>query len=513
MTASEAPAGPDGVERPALAPPPAAGSPSGTDVLDTARAGPVVIRGGALRAGGYVLGIALTVASTPLLIRHLGVADYGRYLTVVSLIFIVAGLTEAGLTNIGVREYAEREGNARDRVVGNLLGLRVTLTFAGVACATLFAAGAGYTSAQVVGCVLAGIGLAVAVAYESYVVPLSVRLRLGLVTATEVVRQIGTVVGIVALVAAGAALVPFFAVPIFASLAALTLTVWLVRGHVDLRPSFDVREWWIFVRDALPYAAATALGIVYFRVTVVLMSLVAPPDQVGYFSASFRIVEVLAGIPWLLATSVFPILVRAARDDRIRLRYALGRLLQVAAVLGLWVAIALIVAAPFAIALIAGPSFHPSIAVLQIQAPTLLGSFLMATLGFVLLSLRRHRELLLANLVALALAVGLTLGLSPVYGAKGAAVATVAAEFGLASVYALFLFGRHPELRISPRFVLPIAVAGAVALAAGLLIGLPSLPAAIVTSIVYWGIVVACRAFPGEVASAFLDQLRTLRGR
>ena len=293
----------------------------------------MVIRGGVLRAGGYIVGIALTVASTPLLIRHLGVADYGRYLTVVSLIFIVAGLTEAGLTNIGVREYAEREGSARDRVVGNLLGLRVTLTFVGVAGATIFAASAGYTSAQVAGCVLAGIGLALAVAYESYVVPLSVRLRLGLVTATEVVRQIGTVVGIVALVAAGAALVPFFAVPIFASLAALTLTVWLVRGDVDLRPSFDVREWWIFVRDALPYAAATALGIVYFRVTVVLMSLVAPPDQVGYFSASFRIVEVLAGIPWLLATSVFPILVRAARDDRIRLRHALGRLLQVATVL------------------------------------------------------------------------------------------------------------------------------------------------------------------------------------
>ena len=74
----------------------------------------------------------------------------------------------------------------------------------------------------------------------------------------------------------------------------------------------------------------------------------------------------------------------------------------------------------------------------------------MATLGFVLLSLRRHRELLLANLVALALAVGLTLGLSPVYGAQGAAVATVAAEFGLASMYALFLFGAIPS-SASPR--------------------------------------------------------------
>jgi O-antigen/teichoic acid export membrane protein len=137
----------------------------------------------------------------------------------------------------------------------------------------------------------------------------------------------------------------------------------------------------------------------------------------------------------------------------------------------------------------------------------------MATLAFVLLSLRRHRELLLANLVALVLAVGLTLGLSPAYGADGAAVATVAAEFGLAIMYALFLFGRHPELRVSPRFLLPLAGAGAVSLAVGLLIGLPSLPAAIVSSLVYLVIVVACRAVPGEVASAFIDQLRTPRGR
>ncbi|MFL5902974.1 MAG: oligosaccharide flippase family protein, partial [Solirubrobacteraceae bacterium] len=254
--------------------------PAGADVLDTPEAGPAAIRGGTLRAAGYILGIALTVASTPLLIRHLGVVDYGRYVTVVSLIFIVGGVTEAGLTNIGVREFAERDERGRRRVVGDLLGLRLVLTLAGVLVATGFALIAGYDNAQVIGCLLAGAGLGLAVAQASYVVPLSTRLRLGWVTAAEVLRQVVTVLGIVALVVAGAALLPFFAVAILAALAALALTVWLVRDDISLRPTFDWREWWLLVRDALPYAAATALGIVYFRITVVLMSLISTDQQV-----------------------------------------------------------------------------------------------------------------------------------------------------------------------------------------------------------------------------------------
>src|SRR5271167_827145 len=51
------------------------------DILDTAEAGPSVIRGGALRLGGYVLGALATVASSAVVIRHLGVIDTGHFLT------------------------------------------------------------------------------------------------------------------------------------------------------------------------------------------------------------------------------------------------------------------------------------------------------------------------------------------------------------------------------------------------------------------------------------------------
>ena len=58
------------------------------DLLDTERAGSVAIRGAAVRVGGYALTILLSVGSSALLFRHLGVVDGGRYVMFLSVVRI-----------------------------------------------------------------------------------------------------------------------------------------------------------------------------------------------------------------------------------------------------------------------------------------------------------------------------------------------------------------------------------------------------------------------------------------
>src|SRR6476659_521100 len=117
---------------------------AGLDLLDTPQAGPTAIRGSLLRVGGYVAGTLMSILSVSLLIRHLGVTDFGRYVTVLSLVTIVQGVTDAGLSQIGIREYSTRRGSDRDALMRNLTGVRLVLTFAGILAATGFAAVAGY---------------------------------------------------------------------------------------------------------------------------------------------------------------------------------------------------------------------------------------------------------------------------------------------------------------------------------------------------------------------------------
>ena len=472
------------------------------DILDTTSAGPAVIRGGILRIGGYVLGVVLSVASAALLIRHLGAVDFGRYTTVVSIVTIVGGLTEAGMTNIAVREYTVLSGPDRDRVMRELLGLRLVLTVAGALAAFAFSAAAHYDGTMVAATAVAGAGLLVVITQATYGVPLQSGLRLGWVTAIELLRQVVTVALVVTFIGLGASLLPLVAVPAFAGVVVLIVTVPLVRNAIPLVPRFDWARSLRLLRLTLPYAAATAVGVIYVYVAVVLMSLISTQEETGYFSAAFRIFVVLGGIPGLLVASAFPVLARAARDDHIRLAYALQRLWEISLILGAGLALLTVLGAEPAIGIVAGEGFSPSVDVLRIQAGAVLASYLVATWGYALLSLGRYRALLMANALALGLSAVLILALAAEYGAKGAAVGTLAGETSLAAAYAFALMRPRSDLRVRlgvlPRVVLASAAGAAVLLVPGV----PDPAAVAVGGFAYVLVLAVLRAIPREIGEA-----------
>ena len=256
-------------------------------------AGPRALRGSALRSAGYAATVALALVAAPLLIRHLGIATFGRYTTVIAIVTIVGGLSDAGLVNVALREWATRKGEDRAIVMRRLLGIRSKLSAGGVAIGVAFALLAGYSTTLVLGTLIAGIGMVLQATANVLTVPLQGELRFGWAAIIDVTRQAVSVVLIVALVLAGASLLPFFVVAIPAGLAALALTAMLVRRQIPLAPILRGPERWPLIRDTLPYAAAIAVNTVYFRVTIVVMSLIAAAEETGYFATSFRVTEVL----------------------------------------------------------------------------------------------------------------------------------------------------------------------------------------------------------------------------
>jgi len=472
-------------------------------ILDTPHAGGKIIRGSVLRAGGYAAGLALSILAAALMTRHLGVTRWGGYVTVLSLVSIVGSLSEAGMSAIGVREYVVLTGEDRDRVLRNLLGLRLFITLLGIGGAVIFAVAAGYRSDLVLGTLIAGVALLFTAAQQTVSVPLSGSLRLGLVSALDFARQAAFVALVVALVAVGAGLLPFLAAPLPVAVLVLAVTIPFVRGLVPLWPSFELREWGRVLRLTVAYAAVTAVGTIYVSITVILISLVGSGRETGYYGASFRIISVVAVLPLLLVGSAFPLLARVAVDDTERHRYARQRLLEVSLIVGGWAALCLSLGASVAIGVVAGSKFDPSVGVLQIQAWMLIGTFLAVAMGFVLLSLRRHTALLVANGLALATSVALTLALVPGHGAKGAAVAAVTGESTLALLYAITLFRGawgEPWSRVFP------AVFAGIGLSLALLLvpGLRDVPLVLAATGVYFGTLLVTRSIPPELAAALL---------
>ncbi len=473
-----------------------------SDVLDSAEAGGRAIRGAGLRVGGQVLSLTIALIAVPFVIRHLGAVEYGYYITVSSIVFIIGGLTEAGLTALGVREYSTLAPADRYDFQRSLVGLRLVLTATGVVLAAAITWATGANSQIVVGTIIAGLGLLIALSQQTYAIPLTAELRLGWVTILEVMKQAVLSSLFLLAVVAGAGLAAFFWASVVAGFVMLAATLVLVRGHAPLVPSRDRSAWGRVLKETLPYAVAAAVGLVYFRIAVILMSYVSTAEETGIFSAAFRIVEVVATLPLLMVLTVFPILARAARDDEQRLSYALQRVFEVSLIIGGLLAIGLAVAAPFAIKVVAGPGFEQSVGVLRLLSLALVTSFLAQTWTYGLLSLKRFGAILVVNLIAVVIAVAGTLILAPPMGADGAAVATVAAEAVL-SIAAAVLLGRHsralaPNLRIVPK----ICLAAGLAVGVALVVPAPSVVLALLSGITYVATVLALHAVPPELFHA-----------
>jgi O-antigen/teichoic acid export membrane protein len=472
------------------------------ELLDTPQAGAVAVRGSVLRAGAYTASVLLGLVSAPLLIRHLGISEFGGYVAVLSLVTIVSGLTEAGLNAIAVREYATMPAVERTRLMANLLGVRLALGLVGVAFAVGFAAVAGYDGQLVAGTALAGLGMVLIMGQSLLTVPLQVELRLGWVSVLELMRQLVAVALVVALVLVGAGVTPFLATNIPAGVVVLAVTAVLVRRRATPWPAFHVRTWWRLLRDTVPYAMAIALNAMYLRLAIVVMSIVAVPLQTGYFATSFRIIEALIGIPALLIGAAFPIFVRAVHDDHDRFAAAAGRTFELAVIVGAWLVVCLEIGAESAIAIIGGADAEPAVPVLRIQAFALAATFVIVACGFPLLAERRYREVLLANVVGVAASLALTLVLVPVLDAEGAAIATVGAELALAASVALLLARSHRGVRLPWAGVPLILAAAGGAAAAGLLVPVPPVLQAILATAVYGVLLLLVGRFPPELRHA-----------
>ncbi len=183
----------------------------------------------------------------------------GRYGIAVALVAIVAALSDLGLNAVGVREISTSPLEERWRLAQELLGLRILLTICGVRADDRVAAVA-YEATIAGGVALAGVGLLVQATQDNFAMPLVVELRLGWISAFELLRQVLNTVVILILVVLGAHLLPFLGASIPVGVVVLVATVRVVRGRRALRPVFDGHRWRALDEDGAPLRGRRGCG-------------------------------------------------------------------------------------------------------------------------------------------------------------------------------------------------------------------------------------------------------------
>ena len=97
---------------------------------------------------------------------------------------------------------------------------------------------------------------------------------------------------------------------------ALTLWLVLVMGRtVRVRIRVEWVRWWLWLKEAAPLALGAALDTVYFRIDIVMLSLLDTYRAVGVYSVGYKFSDLLGALPLAVVTPALTMLVAAWPDD------------------------------------------------------------------------------------------------------------------------------------------------------------------------------------------------------
>jgi O-antigen/teichoic acid export membrane protein len=367
--------------------------------------------------------ILLTVAG-----RFLTAADYGRFSYALALTTIVETVMDVGLGHVTVRAVARDKANAA-RLLRDVLGLKLVWVAIGL---TLLA---------VIAPILRADPLVVRLCY---VMGLSSAMRSYLLTARGLLQgldrfdlEAAAVVSDRALLlcAGSAALwagygVLGLAIAFVASRLVVLIGMLLMLRRVigPVVPRVDLAAWRELQAAALPLGFFMISLNTYNYIDTVILGVMRPDAETGFYSAAYRVYEGLTYAPAILAAVLTPRLSNLFVHDRAAHRHLLMRTLLASAVLGLGLgAITLLAARPILVALF-GAAYEPAVPPFRILAGGAVFVFATWILHAGAISTNLDRRLLLTTAVGLAANVILNLVFIPRWGISGAASATVLAE-------------------------------------------------------------------------------------
>ncbi|HUX35797.1 MAG TPA: flippase [Candidatus Paceibacterota bacterium] len=238
--------------------------------------------------------------------------------------------------------------------------------------------------------------------------------------------------------------------------------------------------------SAWPFAISGVLGLLLLNTDILIIGMFRSAADVGFYSASIRIIQLLYIFAGVVASSSLPIFSRFVNEEKERIRSALQKIIKFAFSFSLPVAFLGIVGGPQIIDFLFGKEYASAAPSFQILLLTLSFSFVAAILSNIIFVYNKQKILILYSAIGGFLNVAFDLLLIPKYGINGSAVATLISSI-IADSYLWFIAWKiiHINLSLGIGKSFWAAIGSALFLYAILGIGINILIALVAASAVY----------------------------
>ncbi len=447
--------------------------------------------------GGKIITAVLSIFVLKMISGYLGTAGYGDYTTVYQYLAFFGIAADFGIFTITVKEMS-KDTKKIPQILGNVMGMRTALALItmGLAAIVVFLIPSYSDTVIPMGVLIATLATIFTLLNGTVSTVLQVHLKMHYATIALIIGKVfsvgyiaavvyylfntDTVTGFEHLIWAG----------VLGNLVMLIITTYFTRRYTKITYRFDYSYWKKIFITSLPYGVALVLNNIYFRLDVLLMTLILPHSvdladgtascateicgdtEAGLYGVGMRFLEMLIIIPVYYMNSVLPVMTRFLEEQSEKLKkiiqYSFDFLVATAAPIMVG---GFILAVPI-IRLISDEEFlsgtvhtFGSDVAVQFLMFAMFFSFINALFGFTLVVLNRQKQLMYINLACVIFNLVSNLMVIPHWGFRGAAATSIICElFILAFTFAAVKKALHFRLEFGTMWKIFIssAVMGAV---------------------------------------------------
>lgn len=403
-----------------------------------------------------ILQLGYTIAMA----RYLGVEDFGKFSFAYAFtqLFVVA--IDLGLNTYTVREVSKDRAKANSFLV-NSLALKVVISIFVWLIIALFISTLNYPADTRLAVYILGFGLFLYSINISFNMVLQAFEKLNLVALNTVLFfSINIILGISFLLM-GMGIVALAAANCLAWIITLIIGYKLFCKYCFVpKLKLDPSIWMGMLKYSLPIGVGTIFFAIYTKIDVTLISLIKGDQEVGYYTAAYRIIGPLSILPQSFFISVFPLMSFYSEKSSEHIKIILRKSFRFMAMASMPLVFGIYMLSPRIINLLYGPEYSEAVLVLRILTCSLLFTFIGNTFMHLLLSSAEgSKEYTVAS--GLGAFVNLTCNfiMIPLYGIKGAAISALVTAMVVAGSYYFYTNKRGIKVEIRNSMIKPLLAA------------------------------------------------------
>ncbi len=265
----------------------------------------------------------------------------------------------------------------------------------------------------------------------------------------SVVERTFLMVAAIIVLLAGSGQVMIAAIMAVSTLLNFMVSASFSKKIIHFIPKINFRKARLLLKEGIPYFMWSIFATIYYRVDVIMLSLMTAYSVVGWYGAAYKLFDVLMFFPSIFSQALFPVLSRITETTKEGLTSAVQKSLDIILFVGIPIAVLLFLFAQHITSFLFGlHDYQNSIIIMKIFSVGLLLVYADFVLGSTVLALDKQKFWSVIAGIAVVVNIALNYFLIPFYqkstgnGGIGAAIATLVTELFVMCSAIFMLKGR-----------------------------------------------------------------------